>query len=99
MRIHHKPGDEFEVDWAGGTLPITDPVTGAVSDAYLFVGVLPCSCYAYAELFGNMRSENWLVAHVHAYEYFEGVTRLLIPDNLRTGVTKNTRYETVMNRS
>ncbi|MBP3899066.1 MAG: IS21 family transposase [Mogibacterium sp.] len=99
MRIHHKPGDEFEVDWAGGTLPITDPVTGAVSDAYLFVGVLPCSCYAYAELFGNMRSENWLVAHVHAYEYFEGVTRLLIPDNLRTGVTKNTKYETVMNRS
>lgn len=99
MRIHHKPGDAMEVDWAGGTLPITDPVTGEVSDAYLFIGVLPCSCYAYAELFGNMRSENWLIAHVHAYEYFEGVPRLLVPDNLKTGVISNTRYETVLNRS
>ncbi len=39
------------------------------------------------------------MCHVHAYEYFGGVTRLLIPDNLKTGVTKNNRYETVMNRS
>lgn len=55
MRIHHKPGDPLEVDWAGATLPITDPVSGEISEAYLFVGVLPCSCYAYAELFDNMR--------------------------------------------
>ena len=99
MRIHHKPGNELEVDWAVGTLPITDPVTGSVSDAYLFVGVLPCSCYAYAELFSNMQSENWLIAHVHAYEYFEGAPRLLIPDNLKTGVIRNNRYETVLKRS
>ena len=46
-----------------------------------------------------MKLENWLSCHVHAYEYFGGVTRLLIPDNLKTGVTKNTRYETVLNRS
>lgn len=48
MRIQHKPGDAMEVDWAGGTLPITDPVTGEMMPAYLFVAVLPCSCYAYA---------------------------------------------------
>jgi len=46
-----------------------------------------------------MKLENWLACHIHAYEYFGGVTRLLIPDNLKTGVTKNTRYETVLNRS
>ena len=46
-----------------------------------------------------MKQENWLLCHVHAYAYFDGVTRLLIPDNLKTGVTKNTRYETVLNRS
>ena len=99
MRIHHKPGDAMEVDWAGGTLPISDPVTGETVPAYLFVAVLPCSCIAYAELCGDMKSENWLLSHVHAYEYFGGVPRLLIPDNLRTGVTKNTRFETVVNRS
>ena len=52
-----------------------------------------------AELCGDMKQENWLLCHVHAYAYFDGVTRLLIPDNLKTGVTKNTRYETVLNRS
>ena len=43
-----------------------------------------------------MKSENFILCHVHAYEYFGGVTRLLVPDNLKTGVTKNTLYETVI---
>ena len=99
MRIQHKPGDAMQVDWAGNTLDIHDPVTGEVSKAYLFVAVLPCSCYAYAELCGDMAQESWLKCHVHAYSWFGGVTRLLIPDNLKTGVSRNTRYETVLNRS
>lgn len=99
MRIHHKPGDAMEVDWAGGTLPITDPVTGQTDPAFLFAGVLPCSCYAYAELCTDMQEENWLLCHVHAYEYFGGVPRLLIPDNLKTGVIRNTKFDTVLNRS
>ena len=45
MRIQHKPGDTMEVDWAGATLDIHDSVTGEVSKAYLFVAVLPCSCF------------------------------------------------------
>ena len=89
----------MEVDWAGGTLPITDPVTGEVDHAYLFVSVLPCSCYVYAELCVDMKLNNWLMCHVHSYEYFDGVPRLLIPDNLKTGVTKNTRLDTILNRS
>ena len=46
-----------------------------------------------------MGLESWLRCHVHAYSYFGGVTRLLIPDNLKTGVSRNTRYETILNRS
>ena len=99
MRIHHKPGDAMQVDWAGDTLPIYDSETGESTPAYLFIAVLPCSCYIYAEATADMKLENWLNCHVHAYEYFGGVTRLLIPDNLKTGVTKNNRYETVLNRS
>ena len=99
MRIHHKPGDAMEVDWAGQTLPIYDSVTGEEFPAYLFIAVLPCSGYTYAEATSDMKLENWLNCHIHAYEYFGGVTRLLIPDNLKTGVIKNTRYETVLNRS
>ena len=66
---------------------------------YLFIAVLPCSGYTYAEATSDTKLENWLNCHIHAYEYFGGVTRLLIPDNLKTGVIKNTRYETVLNRS
>ena len=99
MRIRHKPGDAMEVDWAGQALPLYDSVTGSATAAHLFVAVLPCSGYTYAEVTPDMTLENWLDCHIHAYEYFGGVTRLLIPDNLKTGVTKNTRYETVLNRS
>lgn len=78
----------MQVDWAGNTLDIYDPVTGDISKTYLFVAVLPCSCYAYAEACNDMKLENWLLCHAHAYSYFGGVTRLLIPDNLKTGVSK-----------
>lgn len=98
MRIKHKPGDVMQVDWAGATIPIHDQADGE-SSAYIFVAVLPCSCYAYVEACPDMKSESWLLCHVHAYSYFGGVTRLLIPDNLRTGVTSNTRYETIINKS
>ena len=99
MRITRKPGDNFEVDWAGATVNIYDSVTGEPSDAYLFVGALSCSGYVYAELCTSMESANFIECHVHAYEYFGGVTRLLTPDNLRTGVTKNTRSETIILRA
>jgi len=99
MRVSRKPGDIMEVDWAGNTLTIYDSVTGETIDAYLFVAVLPCSCYAYVEAFLDHGTENWIKAHIHAYQYFCGVTRILIPDNLKTGVIKNTRNELQLNRS
>lgn len=99
MRIRHKPGDAMQVDWAGTTIPLYDKYTGDIAEVYLFVAVLPCSCKAYVEPCENMKSECWLACHAHAYSYFGGVTRLLIPDNLKTGIVKNTKYETVINRS
>lgn len=99
MRITHKPGDAMQVDWAGDPLYITDPVTGEEDPAYIFVAVLPCSWKTYAEACNDMRSENWLLCHVHAYNYFGGVPRLLIPDNTKTATIVNNRYETILNRS
>lgn len=99
MRIQHKPGDAIQVDWAGDTISVFDSVTGEQSAIYLFVAVLPCSYYVYAEACDDMKTENWLNCHVHAFNYFGGVARLLIPDNCKTATTSNTRYETVVNRS
>ena len=99
MRIKHKPGNAIMVDWAGGTFDIYDAITGDITKAYLFVSVLPCSCYAYVEPCLDMKSETWITCHVNMYAYFNGSTRLLISDNLRTGVVSNTRYDTVLNKS
>ncbi len=99
MRITHKPGDAMQVDWAGDPLFITDSVTGELMPVYIFVAVLPCSWFTYAEACDDMKQENWLLCHVHAFAYFGGVTRLLIPDNAKTATITNNRYEVVLNHS
>lgn len=99
MRLEHRPGETMQVDWAGQTAHIADTDTGEQLDAYLFVAVLPYSGYAYTEAFLDMKQDAWITAHVNAYRSFGGVTRILTPDNLKTGVIKNTKDETVVNKS
>jgi transposase len=65
----------------------------------VFVTVLPCSGYAYAEGFLNRNLESWITAHVNAYQFFGGATRLLIPDNLKTGVQRADWYSPVINKT
>lgn len=84
MRITHKPGDAMQVDWAGTTIPYYDRVTGEAADSYLFAAVLPCSCYAYVEACDDMKTTNWLLCHVHAYQYFGGVLYCAIKFLLET---------------
>ncbi|MFZ5987718.1 MAG: IS21 family transposase [Bacillota bacterium] len=86
MHIGRKPGEQVEVDWAGDPAHITDPDTGEIIDAYLFVGVMTYSQYAYVEAFINEKQQAWITAHVHMYEYFGGVAKILVPDNCKTAV-------------
>jgi len=99
MHIQRKPGELMEVDWAGQTAYIVDADTGEALEAYLFVAALSYSGYAYAEAFMSHNQEAWTAAHVNAYNYFGGVTRIVVPDNLKTGVIKNTRAELILNKS
>lgn len=99
LRIKRKPGEIMEVDWVGDTLKVYDVAGGMEVNAYVFVACLPCSMYGYAEAFPDMKSNHWITAHIHAYSHFGGVTRILVPDNLKTGVIKNTRTELILNRS
>jgi transposase len=99
MHINRKPGELMEVDWAGQTAFVVDADTGEAFESYLFVAALPYSGYAYTEAFLNREQEAWITAHVNAFEYFGGVARILVPDNLKTGVIKNTKSELVLNRT
>lgn len=69
MRIHHKPGEKMEVDWAGQTMALQDNLTGSEIKVYIFVSVLPCSGYAYVEGFLSQDLESWISAHINAYRY------------------------------
>lgn len=97
MRIERKPGDRIEVDWAGDTMTYIDPGSGTERQAYLFVAALSYSAYFYIEACADMTLPSWLDAHVAAFEAFGGAGRFLVPDNLRTGVSKADRYESVLN--
>jgi transposase len=99
LHVEHKPGERLEVDWAGDTASLIDHISGKSIPVYVFIAVLPCSGYAYAEGFLNQTMESWISAHVHAYQFFGGVTRLLIPDNLKTGVEKADWYSPVINKT
>jgi transposase len=99
MHIARRPGETMEVDWAGQTAFITDTDTGELIPAYVFVASLPYSGYSYVEAFLSQNQEAWITAHVNAYRFFGGATRILVPDNLKTGVEKVTKSETILNRS
>ncbi|EOS72418.1 hypothetical protein C817_05550 [Dorea sp. 5-2] len=89
MHINRKPGEQVEVDWAGDPATIIDPDTGESLKSYIFVGVMTYSQYAYVEAFLDMKQKSWITAHVHMYEFFGGVARILVPDNCRTAVVHN----------
>ena len=97
LRVPREPGRTMEVDWAGDTMVFTDPLSGQPRKAYLFVAVLSYSVYSFVEAFDSMKLDAWIKAHIRAFDFFGGVPRILIPDNLRTGVTRSSRYEPVLN--
>ena len=89
MHINRKPAEQVEVDWAGDTAELIDPYTGETVPVYIFVGVMTYSQYAYVEAFPDEKQQSWIDAHVHMYEYFGGVAKILVPDNCKTAVIHN----------
>jgi len=92
MHINRKPAEQVEVDWAGDKGEITDPDTGEIIDVHIFVGVMAYSLYAFAEAFINEKQKAWITAHVHMFEYFGGVAKILVSDNCKTAVIHNSGW-------
>ncbi len=99
LRQEHRAGEKMFVDWAGDTLPILDRRTSEIIPASLFVAVLGASTYTFARATLSQDLGNWVDSHVAAFEYFQGVPKLVIPDNPRTGVDRACRYEPDLNRT
>lgn len=93
MHISRKPGEQVEVDWAGDNAHLVSPVTGELTDAYVFVGVMTYSQYAYVEAFLNQKQQAWITANNNMLQYFGGVPRIIVPDNCKTAVIKHGKWE------
>lgn len=97
MRNVHVGGERMQVDYAGLRIQIINPETGDVFMAPVFVAVLPASNYTYAEAQLGESQCNWNGGHVRAFNFFGGVVKIVVPDNLKTGVTKPDYYEPGIN--
>jgi transposase len=99
LRQEHRAGEKMFVDHAGQTVPVIDPQTGEVREASVFVAVLGASNYTYAEATWTKDLWDWIHSHTRAFEFFDGASRLVVPDNWRAGVKTPCYYEPELNRT
>jgi transposase len=97
LRQSHAPGERLFVDYSGQTAPVIDPATGEIRQAQIFVAVLGASNYTYVEATLSQSLADWVGSHVRCFEFLGGVPALVVPDNLRSGVTTPNFYDPVIN--
>ena len=97
MRQYHKAGEKLFVDFSGLTIEWINPTTGEILHAEIFVAVLGASNYTYVEALTSQSLPDWVGAHVRAFAFFGGVPDIVVPDNLKAGVTKAHYYDPDIN--
>lgn len=99
MRLTHHAGEKLFVDYSGLTIQWINKDTGELHKAQIFVAVLGASNYTFIEATADQSLLSWVQSHIHAFTFFAGVPVCLIPDNLRSGVTKSHLYDPDVNRT
>ena len=97
MRQRHRAGEKLFIDYAGQTVGVVDRTTGEVREAQIFVATLGASNYTYAEATWTQSLPDWCASHIRAFEFFGAVPALLVPDNIKSAVTRPCRYEPLVN--
>ena len=97
LKQRHNAGEKLFIDYAGQTIPVHDPKTGTVTQAQVFIAVLGASNYTFVEATPSQALPFWIKSHVHAFKFFKGVPQILVPDNLKSGVTHACKYEPDIN--
>lgn len=99
MRQVHKAGEKLFVDYSGLTMEVIDPKTGEISKVEVFVAALGASGYSYAEASLSQKKHDFIASHVRAFQFFGGCTEVLVPDNLKSAVTRANWYDPDINES
>ena len=93
MRQTHRAGERLFVDYAGQCVPVVSRETGELRNAQVFVAVLGASSYTFAEATWTQALPDWCASHVRALSFLQGVPEIVVPDNLRSAVSRPHRYE------
>lgn len=99
MRQEHRAGEKMFVDYSGKRPYLVDVATGECTAVELFVAVLGASNFTYAEATATQQSRDWIGSHTRALEFFGGAPAMLVPDQLKSGVTRASRYEPEVQRA
>jgi len=99
MRQVHRAGEKLFVDYAGHKPKVIDRTTGEEREVELFVATFGASSFTYAEATETQRVADFIGSHSRALTFFGGVPELVIPDQLKSGVTRACRYEPGLQRS
>lgn len=96
-QVDHLAGDQMYIDFAGNHLSVTDAETGEKIETEVFVAILPCSQYTYCEAVWSQKKEDLILACENAMHYFGGVPMAIVPDNLKSAVTRSNKHEPMIN--
>jgi transposase len=99
MKLEHEAGKEVYIDFAGKKLHITDKATGELVPVEVFVAILPNSQYTYAEACRSQKREDLIGCMANALTYYGGVPKAIVSDNLKSAVTRASKYEPEINRT
>ena len=97
--VERESGFSAEVDWSGSTMQWRDIRSEEIFTAYLFVACLSFSRYTFCEAFPSEDMDCWITAHNDMFRFFNGCPKIIICDNLKTGVVKHRKGETRINRT
>lgn len=99
MRMEHKAGDKMFVDFTGKKLQTTDPDTGEIVEHEVFVAVLGASQLSYIEAVPSQKKADWIMVNENAVRFFGGTPKAIVPDCLKSAVTKSDNYEPQINET
>lgn len=99
MRIEHKAGDKMFIDFAGEKLHVIDAITGEIQPVEVFLSILGASQLTYIEAVETQKKDDFIAACENSVHYFGGSPLAVVPDNLKSAVTKTDRYEPRLNEN
>lgn len=98
-KLTHRAGDKLLVDYCGKKLQVVNKETGEVEDMEVFVGILPCSSYTFIEASRSQQRQDFIGSINNCFQFLGGSTKAIVPDNLKSAVSKASKYEPILNKT